>query len=289
MGISEHIPWWGKIIAKIALSKAPVPYDVWRRVGIFRHGKMVNANYSRDVFKSHMTSIAARADANPKSLLELGPGDSVSTAIWACASSIEQTILVDAGKFATSEVASYRTALNLAGLERHQAASAATVEEMLSGLGAKYLCTGLVALRSLPDESVDAMFSNAVLEHVRRSEFSDTIRELYRIQRPGGVSSHQVDLRDHLGGALNSLRISHDRWESDLFSQSGFYTNRLRCSEIRAICTDAGWEILECTERRWAQLVTPRSALHADFRHLSDDDLLVSGVRLVIRRPSKAG
>ncbi len=289
MDISEHIPWWGKIIAKIALAKTPVPYDVWRRVGIFRHGKMIDATYSRDVFKSHMASIAARADANPNSLLELGPGDSVSTAIWACAHFIERTTLVDAGKFATYEVASYRTALELAGLENHQAARAATVEEMLSGLGAKYLCTGLEALRSLPDESVDAMFSNAVLEHVRRSEFSETIRELYRIQRPGGVSSHQVDLRDHLGGALNSLRISHDRWESKLFSQSGFYTNRLRCSEIRAMCIDTGWEILECTERRWAQLVTPRSVLHADFRHLSDDDLLVNGVRLVIRRPSKAG
>lgn len=288
MGISKHIPWWGKIIAKIALSKAPVPYDVWRQVGVFRHGKMINATYSRDIFKSHMASIAAHADANPNSLLELGPGDSVSTAIWACAHSIKQTTLVDAGKFATSEVASYRSALRLAGLEKHQAASATTVEEMLRGLGATYLCAGLAALRTLPGESVDAIFSNAVLEHVRRSEFFETLRELYRIQRPGGVSSHQVDLRDHLGGALNSLRISHERWESPLFSQSGFYTNRLRCSEIRAMCADAGWEILECTERRWEALVTPRSALHADFQHLPDDDLLVSDVRLVIRRPRNA-
>jgi hypothetical protein len=114
------------------------------------------------------------------------------------------------------------------------------------------------------------------------------MRELYRIQRPGGVSSHQIDLRDHLGGALNSLRISHQRWESPLFMQSGFYTNRLRCSEIRSICTDAGWEILECTERRWPNLVTPRSALHGDFQHFADEDLLVSGVRLVIRRPLTA-
>jgi len=285
MGISEHIPWWGKMIAKIALAKAPVPYETWRRIGIFRHGKMIEASYSHGIFQSHMASIAAHTRTDPNSLLELGPGDSVSTAIWARAQSIDRTILVDAGRFAPSDVDAYQGALKLAGLENHQAAKASTLDEMLRLLGSTYICTGLAGLQSIPSDSVDAMFSNAVLEHVRRSEFSATMRELYRIQRPGGVSSHQIDLRDHLGGALNSLRISHQRWESPLFSQSGFYTNRLRCSEIRSICADAGWEVLECTERRWPSLVTRRSALHADFQHLSDEDLLVSGVRLVVRRP----
>jgi hypothetical protein len=262
-----------------------MPYEMWLRVGIFRHGKMIEASYSRGIFQSHMASIAAHTRSHPNSLLELGPGDSVATAIWARAQSIHRTTLVDAGRFVTSEVDAYREALKLAGLENDQAGRASTLDEMLRLLGATYLCTGLAGLKSIPGESVDVMFSNAVLEHVRRSEFSETMRELYRIQRAGGVSSHQIDLRDHLGGALNSLRISHERWESPLFSQSGFYTNRLRCSEICSICADAGWEILECTERRWAQLATPRSVLHADFQHLSDDDLLVSGVRLVIRRP----
>ena len=288
MHVSQHIPWWAKIGVKIALAKAPVSYDLWRRIGIFRHGKMIEASYSQSIFESHMTSLSAHACSKPNTFLELGPGDSVSTAIWARARGIDSTTLVDAGRFATSDVMAYHGALKLAQLESHQAARASTINEMLQELGATYLCNGLTGLQSIPSESIDAMFSNAVLEHVHRSEFAATMQELYRIQRPGGVSSHQIDLRDHLGGALNSLRISHQRWESPLFMQSGFYTNRLRCSEIRSICTDAGWEILECTERRWPNLVTPRSALHGDFQHFADEDLLVSGVRLVIRRPLTA-
>jgi hypothetical protein len=285
MRVSQHIPWWAKIGMKIALAKAPVSYELWRRIGIFRHGKMIEASYSQSIFESHMTSLAAHAPIKPNTLLELGPGDSVSTAIWARARAIDATTLVDAGRFATTDVNAYQGALELAGLENHQAARASTIDDMLRLLGATYLCNGLTGLKSIPSGSIDAIFSNAVLEHVRRSEFTATVRELFRIQRQGGVSSHQIDLRDHLGGALNSLRISHQRWESALFSQSGFYTNRLRCSEIRSIFTDVGWEILECNERRWPNQVTPRSALHADFQHFADEDLLVSGIRLVVRRP----
>jgi Methyltransferase domain len=285
MRVSQHIPWWAKIGVKIALAKAPVSYELWRRIGIFRHGKMIEASYSQSIFESHMASLAAHVPIKPNTLLELGPGDSVSTAIWARARAIDATTLVDAGRFATTDVNAYQGALKLAGLENHQAARASTIDDMLRLLGATYLCNGLTGLQSIPSGSIDAIFSNAVLEHVRRSEFVVTVRELFRIQRPGGVSSHQIDLRDHLGGALNSLRISHQCWESPLFSQSGFYTNRLRCSEIRSIFTDAGWEILGCNERRWPNQVTPRSALHADFQHFADEDLLVSGVRLVVRRP----
>ena len=288
MGISQHIPWWVKIGAKIALAKAPVSYDLWRRIGIFRHGKMIDEDYSRSVFNSHIKSIGKHTSTQPHSLLELGPGDSVSTAIWARACAIDSTILVDAGRFATLDVNAYKGALRLAGLENHQAARAPSLDQMLRELGTTYLCNGLIGLQSIPCGSIDAIFSNAVLEHVRRSEFAQTIRELFRIQRPGGVSSHQIDLRDHLGGGLNSLRISHRIWESTLFLQSGFYTNRLRCSEIRSICTDAGWEILDCTERKWDHLPTPRKVLHKEFLKFTDEELLVSGVRIVVRRPKSA-
>lgn len=71
---------------------------------MFRHGKMIEASYSRGIFQSHMASIAAHTRSHPNSLLELGPGDSVATAIWARAQSIHRTTLVDAGRFVTSEV-----------------------------------------------------------------------------------------------------------------------------------------------------------------------------------------
>ena len=39
---------------------------------------------------------------------------------------------------------------------------------------------------------------------------------------------------------------------------------------------------------RRRKLVTPRSALHADFQHFGDEDLPVSDIRLVVRRPNVA-
>ena len=35
---------------------------------------------------------------------------------------------------------------------------------------------------------------------------------------------------------------------------------------------------------RWEKLPTPRAKLHASFRHLPEEDLLVSGFDVVLRR-----
>jgi len=247
---------------------------------------MLDPNYSHAVFKSHFLALQEKCTGVPRSLLELGPGDSVMTAIWACVAGVERTILVDAGCFATKDANAYHRAFRLAGFADHPAANERDIGLMLTALNARYLSNGLASLRSMPKASVDFIFSNAVLEHVRREEFVETIQELFRTQTPGGISSHQVDLRDHLGGALNSLRISPARWESPLFAESGFYTNRLRASEISKIFTDAGYEIISYTERKWDHAPISRKALHKAFQGFTDQDLLVNGIRLVVRRPA---
>ena len=47
--------------------------------------------------------------------------------------------------------------------------------------------------------------------------------------------SHQIDLRDHLGGGLNNLRFSDSLWESNFFVKSGFYTNRISFDKMISI------------------------------------------------------
>jgi len=81
-------------------------------------------------------------------------------------------------------------------------------------------------LAQIPTEGIDFCFSNAVLEHVDKSDFSRMVKELFRVLKPGGASSHRVDLKDYLGGGLNHLRFSENRWEGKLFKSSGFYTMR---------------------------------------------------------------
>lgn len=78
-------------------------------------------------------------------------------------------------------------------------------KDVLAATNSQYFTDGLSSLRSIPTHSIDFIFSQAVLEHLRKHEFLDMMKELRRILKPTGICSHQVDLKDHLGGALNNL------------------------------------------------------------------------------------
>jgi hypothetical protein len=135
----------------------------------------------------------------------------------------------------------------------------------------------------VPSESIDFVWSHAVLEHVRRAALVDVIRELRRVVRDDGVQSHQVDLRDHLGGSLNNLRFPTRVWEHDLFAESGFYTNRLRLSQFEAFFVQAGFRVELCHVDRWATPPLERQRLAPEFRRLGDDDLCTRAFSVLLR------
>ena len=142
---------------------------------------------------------------------------------------------------------------------------------------------GLESDRKLPAASIDLFFPDAVLEHVRRDEFFDVMAETRRILKPGGIASHQVDLRDHLGGGLNNMRIGSRWWESEFMASSGFYTNRLRFSEMCRAFGEAGFSVETVSKDRWNAPPLPVSALAAEFRHFSEEDLLISSFHVLLR------
>ena len=143
---------------------------------------------------------------------------------------------------------------------------------------------GLADLKRIPDQSVDLIFSQAVLEHVRRHEFSEVMQECCRVLKATGAASHVIDLKDHLGGGANNLRLSHRLWESDFLSSSGFYTNRLRCSELLDRMTQAGFKIKHLARQKHDKLPISRGKVHADILLQSDDDLLVKDIEVVLVR-----
>ena len=147
----------------------------------------------------------------------------------------------------------------------------------------EYLTQGVRSLTHLPP-SVDFFFSNAVFEHVAKRDLPLIAAELFRVLNRNGICVHRVDLKDHLGGGLNNLRFSDATWEGKLFRSSGFYTNRIRFDEMLALFERAGFECHLPQVIRWEKLPTPRVKLHASFRHLPDEDLLVSGFDVVLRR-----
>lgn len=85
---------------------------------------------------------------------------------------------------------------------------ATTLDSVLDAREARYLTEGIKSFSTIKTGTVDLIFSQAVLEHVCKHEFLDTMRECSRVLTPDGVASHRIDLKDHLGGSLNSLCFS---------------------------------------------------------------------------------
>lgn len=159
-----------------------------------------------------------------------------------------------------------------------------SISDYLRACSSEYFTDGIYSLSSIPACSVDYCFSNAVLEHVPRQHFSLIVNELYRIVKSNGVCVHRVDLKDHLGGGLNHLRFKQPIWESHLFTKSGFYTNRIRFKEMLNIFRDAGFIYTLPRVLRWDYLPLKRAAMIDEFSQLTNDNLLVSGFDVVLRK-----
>jgi SAM-dependent methyltransferase len=280
------MPWWLKIAAKVVLSRLPFGYGFWQQLSLFRHGAMDEPDYVLRNFREHYAAAGEPGAGEAFTALELGPGDSLASALVAKGLGGGECWLVDAGDFARKDIDVYRQ-IALALAERGVAVpdldGIDDCDAMLARCQARYLCDGLAGLRRIPDASVDFIWSQAVLEHIRRRDFADTVAELRRVIRPSGVSSHRIDLRDHLSTGLNNLRFPSALWEREFLACSGFYTNRIGFAEMVDAFEAAGFEVAITKQDRWPALPLPRSKMAPEFRHRSEEDILVSGFNVVLR------
>ena len=286
MNLRSSIPWYGKIAAKLVLSHVPAAYAFWHRLNLFSHGSMDRPNYAFEVFSTHFARTSFEAKGRAYVAMEIGPGDSAMSALIARAFGATNCYLVDAGNFATQAIEPYRRMARLLaerGLEAPDIDDADSLEEILARCCTQYLTNGLASLRDIPSSSVDFIWSQAVLEHVRRDDFLPTMKELCRVLSRGGACSHRVDLTDHLGGGLNNMRIPSRWWEEDWMAQSGFYTNRLRMSELLQLFQKAGFSTEVIGLSRWDEVPIRRRSLAREFHHFDDADLMIKGFDVVLR------
>jgi SAM-dependent methyltransferase len=274
----QAAPWWAKISGKLVLSRLPISYSVWAKVGVFRHGQMDDPAYAVNVFLKHLKIGGFEPPDSGFVSLELGPGDSILSGMIAASHGAKLTYLVDVGDFAHSDIDRYlRSESAIFGKDGADGVIPSKRDELLRKYSIHYLTSGLESLRSVPDGSVDFVWSNAVLEHVRRSEVEPMVREIRRVLAPEGRSAHTIDLRDHLAGSLHNLRFSPEMWESEWMSSSGFYTNRLRKWELLDIFERCGFRCTITDETRWSEIPLDRRYLARQFRGESDDELMVQG------------
>lgn len=276
--------WAFKIVAKLFLSRVPLSYTSFRRVGVFRHGHMNKSTYAIGVFFKHMKYVGGADVFRGKTCLELGPGDSLASAILAHAVGAKKTYLVDVGPFAENSSSIYGQVvqeIEERGYSLSDLKGISGTNDLLKRTGAVYLTNGLRSLRNIPSESVDIIWSQAVLEHIRIHEVPDVLRELRRILRPTGIMSHRIDYKDHLGGGLNNLRFPSKIWEAELMASSGFYTNRVRNSEYLRLIEDAGFHVISAKPGKWDAVPIRRKNLAVEFQTLSDEDLITRNVDVV--------
>jgi Methyltransferase domain len=283
--LKRHIPWRVKIAAKVVLARLPVDYSFWERLSLFKHGPMEQPEYAFQIFCRHFERVQFPRKSGGFVCLELGPGDSLFSALIARALGASKVYLVDVAPFARRDVAPYREMMSYlsdCGFAVSEFRECRSVDGFLKACSAEYLIGGLSSLKQIPTKSVDFIWSQAVLEHVRRNHFLSTLRELRRVQSHDGLGSHRIDLRDHLADALNNLRFRERIWESDFMSRSGFYTNRIRYTEMLELFRQAGFGVDVTNVDRWPQVPTAPQKMVAPFRYLPEQELTISGFDVLL-------
>jgi predicted SAM-dependent methyltransferase len=286
--IKTRLPWWFKVLSKIVVYRLPVSYQFWQSISLFDDGKMEVPEYAYNVFSKHFKDVSQQKPLPKKFVsLELGPGDSLFSALISHSFGGGKSYLVDAGDFTIQELEPYKqmaTFLSKKNLPLPDGIyEANSVSEIMAICNADYLRSGLASLQSLESNSVDFIWSQAVLEHVKRSEFLDNMKELRRIIRKEGVCSHVVDLRDHIDCSLNNLRFSEKIWESNFIANSGFDTNRIRYPQMLDMFKEAGFVIESVQTNRWESLPIERSKLDQQFASFTDEELCISGFSVILQ------
>ncbi|HEV8699782.1 MAG TPA: methyltransferase domain-containing protein [Candidatus Polarisedimenticolia bacterium] len=182
---------------------------------------------------------------------------------------------------------------NPAGLPAAGPHTSADLDAWLSGFRIEYHAPADARATHLQDAACDAVTNTATLEHIPEPVIAEILREMFRILRPGGVLSCEIDPSDHFSHSdpsispWNFLRYSEGAWR--WLNSDMLYQNRLRASAYVALVQAAGFEIIHVEtgfpagmdiERIATPPVHPTAVRCTDRR-----DLLASSMRLVGRKP----
>jgi len=253
--IKDIMPWWLKVGFKMVIYRLPVGDKFWKSIGFFQHDQMELPEYAFRVFQKHFDRVSeSKSLASGFTSLELGPGNSLFSALICRSFGGDKTYMIDVDNFAIEDVESYQKMADYVqqqDLPAPQIDSSQSFSDVMESCGGSYLTSGLASLKAIEDHSVNFVWSHAVLEHIRRSEFLDIMKETRRVISDDGICSHTVDLKDHLDQSLNNLRF-------------------------------AGFEVKSTEVNQWPSLPVPRPELDPQFRDLAEDELRVSGFSVVL-------
>jgi hypothetical protein len=291
-------------------------------------GGSVDARYCYSVWLRHLIRVHdAGLPDNPKTVAELGPGDSLGIGLAAMLTGADCLLALDVVRYADTDrnhaivdaivelirrrepvpqasefpglfppLASYEfpghilTDERLArslGPERVDAIHAALRVQQPVGA----LCVRYVVPWDVPSGedlgAIDLIISQAVLEHVE--DLPKTYDAFLRWLKPGGTMSHVIDFRSH---RITAAWDGHRQYPGWLWrvvrGRRPYLLNRIGLAAHLQLQAERGFELKSLVrDRREATL--PRARLAAEFRQDSEEDrATASAAFIAVRGPHVA-
>lgn len=138
----------------------------------------------------------------------------------------------------------------------------------------------------LENDSFDLVCSNNTYEHIYPEILKDIMKEFQRVLKPGGVSSHFIDMSDHFAHLDTSISIYHflryspGAWS--IIDNSVQPQNRLRKKDYLKMYEDLDISLLDEKDRPGDIKALKMEQLHPDYSdNYSTEELAISHTHLV--------
>lgn len=285
-------------------------------------GHTANAQYCYGVWLKHLTLLHAHGmTAMPRTLAELGPGESLGVGLCALLSGSDRYVGLDAVPHSSSSFnvrllpelvelfrvrrpnpdkgwPDFKAYLDARGFPSHiladsildRTASLERVDAIRSALTAPALTNPVSIEYKAPwsdttetdSNSVDAIVSHSTLEHV--VDLPGTYDALYRWLKPGGWMSHQIDLKSHgLTRRWNGFRASSERLWKIAVGRRPYMINRHPASVHLRLLQAAGFRLI-AQQKFLRQDGIRRDELAPRWKDIPDEDLNCSGLYLIAKK-----
>jgi hypothetical protein len=288
-------------------------------------GDTQSARYCYSVWLRHLvTGFANGMQKHPRAVAELGPGDSLGVGLAALVSGADRYHAFDVVRHAQVKrnlavldelVELFRSRAEIPGpaefpevqpflpsyaFPRHvlgdELLAAALADDRLARIRESVrnqnTAGSMIDYRTrwfdetaVERDSVDLLFSQAVLEHV--DELPGSYRAMRLWIKPDGMISHQIDFRCH-----NTARVWNGHWRySDavwtmIRGRRSYLLNREPYSTHLRLLEENGFVFVGGQTAK-AESHIDRPALAPRFRHMTDQDLITSSalIQAIPRRP----
>jgi len=270
---NNKLIWWLRFILKVSLLSLKIPHKIFNKFGIFRHGAMNQDDYVDKIWNLHFLDVEKDfLISRDGAFLEIGPGDSLKSAIKAYESGFKNIVLIDKGRYAIDHE---HIKDHFKKFFNNDNTSFKVSNRF------NYFIEGIKSLSYLEKNSVSYIFSNSVLQHFDKDDLDFFIKNLYNISSDQCIQSHIIDLKDMINRSFNHHECPDFLWESKFFKKLLIYTNRLNTKEWIDLFTKNGFIILNIkTYNDNGQLLDSRETP-------TDSKYEISNIHLIIKKEQK--